>query len=69
MFPHFSPRFEHSMLWQVGYRRNGHNETDEPMFTQPAMYKKIRAQPTVLKKYTDQLINQENVITQQEYQV
>jgi len=54
---------------QVCYRRNGHNETDEPMFTQPAMYKKIRTQPSVLKKYADQLINQEKVITEQEYEV
>jgi len=53
---------------QVCYRRNGHNENDEPMFTQPIMYKKIRDQPIVLKKYADQLIN-ENVITEHEFQV
>ncbi|XP_025108212.1 2-oxoglutarate dehydrogenase, mitochondrial-like isoform X2 [Pomacea canaliculata] len=51
----------------VCYRRNGHNEIDEPMFTQPLMYKKIAKQPTVLTKYAEFLI-QNNVVTQQEYE-
>lgn len=51
----------------VCYRRNGHNEIDEPMFTQPLMYKKIRKLPTVLAKYSAKLIA-EGVITQQEYE-
>ncbi|XP_033747681.1 LOW QUALITY PROTEIN: 2-oxoglutarate dehydrogenase, mitochondrial-like [Pecten maximus] len=51
----------------VCYRRFGHNETDEPMFTQPLMYKKINKQPTVLSKYAEKLIK-ENVVKQHEYE-
>jgi 2-oxoglutarate dehydrogenase complex dehydrogenase (E1) component-like enzyme len=53
---------------KVCYRRNGHNEIDEPMFTQPLMYKKIREMPVVLSKYSDKLI-QEGTITKEEYDV
>lgn len=53
---------------QVCYRRNGHNEMDEPMFTQPLMYKKVKKQKGVLKEYARKLIA-EGVITVQEYQV
>ncbi|XP_061119574.1 2-oxoglutarate dehydrogenase complex component E1-like isoform X4 [Conger conger] len=51
----------------VGYRRNGHNEMDEPMFTQPLMYKKIKQQKAGLQKYAEKLIS-EGVVTLQEYQ-
>ncbi|CAF3851602.1 unnamed protein product [Adineta steineri] len=51
----------------VCYRRQGHNETDEPMFTQPFMYKKIHKQTPVLKKWVDQLIS-EGTIKQDWYE-
>jgi 2-oxoglutarate dehydrogenase E1 component len=41
----------------VCYRRYGHNETDQPMFTQPRMYKAIAKQPTPLTKYTKFLVD------------
>ncbi|TKS85670.1 2-oxoglutarate dehydrogenase-like, mitochondrial [Collichthys lucidus] len=51
----------------VSYRRFGHNEMDEPMFTQPLMYKQIHRQEHVLKKYSDKLIV-EGVVTLQEFE-
>lgn len=57
-----------SIHLQVSYRRNGHNEMDEPMFTQPLMYKKIKKQKGGLKKYAEKLIA-DGVITVQKYQV
>lgn len=40
------------------YRRHGHNETDEPSFTQPLLYKKIREKPSVLSLYAQKLIRE-----------
>src|SRR5271155_116066 len=44
------------------YRRHGHNEGDEPSFTQPLMYKAIAAHPTTLEIYSEKLIG-EGVVT------
>ncbi len=41
----------------VGYRRWGHNEADEPAYTQPIMYAKIRDRRSVRKLYTERLVN------------
>ena len=41
----------------VCYRRFGHNEGDEPAFTQPKMYELIRARRSVRKLYTETLVN------------
>ena len=51
----------------ICYRRFGHNEGDEPSFTQPIMYKKIRSQATTLTIYGNQLI-QEGVLRNDEFQ-
>ncbi|NDC82730.1 2-oxoglutarate dehydrogenase E1 component, partial [bacterium] len=40
----------------LGYRRYGHNEGDEPRFTQPVLYKMIQTHPTIYKIYLDQLL-------------
>ncbi|KAG7664748.1 KGD1 [[Candida] subhashii] len=42
----------------VGYRKYGHNETDQPSFTQPIMYEQISQKKSVIDYYTNQLIEE-----------
>jgi 2-oxoglutarate dehydrogenase E1 component len=62
----FRTQFGHDVLIDlIGYRRFGHNEADEPAYTQPAMYQVIKKHPPVRELYARQLIEQ-GVVTEQE---
>jgi 2-oxoglutarate dehydrogenase E1 component len=54
-----------SLIDLIGYRRFGHNETDEPAYTQPQMYAAIKNHPPVRKLYADRLLA-DGVVTQEE---
>ena len=47
------------------YRRHGHNESDEPAFTQPQMYREIAKRPTTRTLYADKLVK-EGTLTQEQ---
>ncbi len=64
----FRMRFKRDVVIDlVCYRRHGHNEADEPMITQPLMYKKIKTMKPVREIYAQQLI-QNNDLTAAEVQ-
>ena len=50
----------------VCYRKYGHNEGDEPFFTQPIMYSKIKSHPSVAEIYKNKLL-QEGIIKEEDY--
>jgi 2-oxoglutarate dehydrogenase E1 component len=62
----FRQRFKKDVVIDMFcYRRFGHNETDEPMFTQPLMYQRIKNQPSVTQIYAKRLA-EEGVVSEGE---
>jgi 2-oxoglutarate dehydrogenase E1 component len=60
----FRQRFQKPVVIDmICYRRHGHNESDEPAFTQPRMYKVIRQHDTVVELYSRRLV-EEGVMSQ-----
>jgi 2-oxoglutarate dehydrogenase E1 component len=68
MAAEFRMRFSTDVVLDlVCYRRHGHNETDEPAFTQPIMYRAIAAQKTTRTLYSEKLI-EDGVVSSDESQ-
>jgi multifunctional 2-oxoglutarate metabolism enzyme len=62
----FRQEFGHDVLIDlIGYRRFGHNESDEPAYTQPEMYAKIKSKKRVAELWADRLVA-EGVVTQED---
>ena len=62
----FRQEFGHDVLIDlIGYRRFGHNESDEPAYTQPEMYAKIKAKKRVSELWADRLVA-EGVVSAQD---
>jgi multifunctional 2-oxoglutarate metabolism enzyme len=62
----FRQEFGHDVLIDlIGYRRFGHNESDEPAYTQPEMYAKIKTKKRVAELWADRLIA-EGVVSKEE---
>ncbi|MDW7981837.1 MAG: 2-oxoglutarate dehydrogenase E1 component [Thermomicrobium sp.] len=62
----YRQRFHKDVLIDlIGYRRWGHNEGDEPTFTQPVMYRRIAHHPTVRERWAKQLL-EEGLVTDEE---
>ena len=42
----------------ICYRRHGHNEADDPSYTQPILYRKIKEHPSVAALYAERLVRE-----------
>ena len=66
----FRARFHHDVVVDlVGYRRFGHNEGDEPSYTQPLMYEAIERQPPVREQYAARLAERGIIAAEEAEQV
>jgi 2-oxoglutarate dehydrogenase E1 component len=66
----YRARFQRDFLIDlIGYRRYGHNEGDEPAFTQPLMYQKITEHPTVREIWARTLVSRGIVTAEQAEQI
>ena len=55
----FRQRFKRDVVIDlIGYRRQGHNEADDPSYTQPVMYRKIKSTPSVSTQYAERLVRE-----------
>src|SRR5579862_7102595 len=62
----FRKEFGHDVLIDlIGYRRFGHNESDEPAYTQPEMYAKIKGKKRVSELWAERLVN-DGVVSREE---
>ncbi len=62
----FRQEFGHDVLIDlIGYRRFGHNESDEPAYTQPEMYATIKTKKRVYELWSDQLVS-DGVVSREE---
>ena len=62
----FRQEFGHDvMIDLIGYRRFGHNEADEPAYTQPEMYQVIKKHPSVRELFARQMVDQ-GIVSEQE---
>ena len=62
MAAEYRQKFNHDVIIDlIGYRKFGHNELDQPSFTQPLMYKQVAKMIPVATEYEDQLLAEGSV--------